>query len=73
MVYRKQGWVSKPGIPSIKSILLEYCDKILEPPFRLPTHIMEGRVKILETWPKSEEIISFCLIFLCMCRSFIAI
>ena len=43
----------------IESILLKYCDEILKPPLRLPTYIMEARVKILETYPKSEEIISF--------------
>ena len=43
----------------IESILVKYRDKILQPPLRLPTHIMEGRVKILETYPKYEEIISF--------------
>ena len=34
---------------SIKSILLKYVDEILKPPFRMPTHIMEGSVKISET------------------------
>ena len=34
---------------------MKYHDKILNPPFRLPTHIMEGRVEIIETYPKSEE------------------
>ena len=43
----------------IESILLKYRDEILKPPLRLSTYIMEGRVKILETYPKSEEIISF--------------
>ena len=43
----------------MESILLKYRDEILKPPFRLSTYIMEGRVKILETYRKSEEIISF--------------
>ena len=43
----------------IESILLKYRDEILQPPLHLPTCIMEGRVKILETYAKSEEIISF--------------
>ena len=44
---------------SIESILLKYCDEILEPPLRLSVYIMKGKVKILQTYPKSEEIISF--------------
>ena len=52
----------------IESILLKYYDEILKLPLRLPAHIMEGRVKILETYPKSEEMISFCTIFLCFCK-----
>ena len=43
----------------IESTLLKYRDEILQPPLRLSAHIMEGRVKISETYPKSEEIISF--------------
>ena len=38
---------------------MKYRDGILQPPLRLSAHIMEGRVKILETYPKAEEIISF--------------
>ena len=34
-------------------------------------HIMEGRVKILETYQKSEEIFSFYPIFLCILQTFI--
>ena len=43
---------------------MKYCDEILQLPLRLSAHIMEGKVKMLETYPKSEEIISFCPIFL---------
>ena len=43
----------------IESILLKYHDEILKPPLRLPTYVMEGRVKILKTSSISEEIISF--------------
>ena len=43
--------------------LLKYRNEILQPPLRFSAHIMEGRVKILETYPKSEEIISFYSIF----------
>ena len=43
----------------IETILLKYCEEILKTPLRLLIHIMEGRVKILEKYPKSEEIISF--------------
>ena len=43
----------------IESILMKYRDEISQPPFLLSAHIMEGRVKILETYLKSEEIISF--------------
>ena len=35
---------------------MEYCDDILQPPSGLLTHIIEGKLKILETNPKSEEI-----------------
>ena len=38
---------------------MKYRDEMLQLPLHLSTHIMEGRVKILETYPKSEEIISF--------------
>ena len=31
----------------------------LKPPFHLPTYVMEGIVKILGIYSKSEEIISF--------------
>ena len=34
----------------------------------MSAHIMEGRVKILETYSKSEEIISFSPQFSCICR-----
>ena len=43
----------------IESILLKYRDEILKLPLHFPTYIMEGRVKILETYLKSEEIICF--------------
>ena len=33
----------------IESILVKYRDEILKLQLHLPTHIMEGRVKILET------------------------
>ena len=42
----------------IESILLKHCDEILKLPLHLSTHIMQGRVKILETYPKSEEVIN---------------
>ena len=35
----------------IKSILLNYHDKILQPPLCLSVHIMEGKLKILGTNP----------------------
>ena len=37
---------------------MKYRDKILQPPLCLSAHIME-RVKILETYLKSKEVISF--------------
>ena len=43
----------------IETILLKYRYEILQPPFHLSTYIMEGRVKISETYSKSEEIINF--------------
>ena len=59
------GWYDR--YLGIESILVKYCDEILQLSLRLPTHIMEGRVKILETYPKSEEIISFYPIFSSIC------
>ena len=53
---------------SIKSIFLKYHVAILKPPLRLPTHVMERRVKILETFPKSEQLEAFMRLFLCICR-----
>ena len=44
---------------------MKYCDEILQPPLCLSAVIMEGKLKILGTNPKSEEIISFYPIFLC--------
>ena len=52
----------------IESILLKYYDEILQPPLCLSAHIMEVRVKILETYPKSEEIRSFYPQFSGICR-----
>ena len=37
---------------------MKYCDEILQMPLHLSTHIMEGRVKILETY-QYEEIIKY--------------
>ena len=53
---------------SIESILLKYCDEILQPPLHLSAYIMEGRLNILETYLKSEEIIRFYPQFSCICR-----
>ena len=47
---------------------MKYCDEILQPPLRLLIHIMEERVKILETYSKSEEIIRFYPKFSWICR-----
>ena len=52
----------------IESILLKYPQEILQPLLHLSVHIMEGRVKILEIYPKSEEIISFYPQFSCIYR-----
>ena len=41
------------------SILRKYRDEIVKRSLRLSAYLMEGRVKILEEYPKSEEIISF--------------
>ena len=35
---------------------MKYCDKILQPPLLLSTHIMEGKLKIFKRNQKSEEI-----------------
>ena len=60
----------QPWYLGIESILLKHSDKILQLPLRLPKHIMEGRVKILETY---EKIISFYPhIFVCL-QTFIMI
>ena len=45
---------------------MKYRDEILQLPLRLSAHIMEGKLKILETNPKSEKIISFYTIFSCI-------
>ena len=46
--------MSVTQFPSIESILLKYCDDILQLPSHLPTHTIERN--LLETIPKSEEI-----------------
>ena len=43
--------------------VLTYCDEILQPPLCMSAHIMEGKLKTLETNQKSEEILHFYLIF----------
>ena len=48
---------------SIEIILVKYGDENLKPPLRLSAQIMEGRVKKLETYLKSEEILCFFPIF----------
>ena len=48
---------------------MKHRDEILQPPLHLSAHIMEGKPKILGTNPKSEEIISFYPIFLCILRT----
>ena len=52
----------------IETILLKYRDEILQLSLPFSTYLMEGRLKILETYPKSEEIISFYPQFSCICR-----
>ena len=56
---------------SNESILIKYHDKILKTPLRLPTHMMEERVKMLEAYPTSEEIVSFYPICFCAFADFI--
>ena len=55
--------LAMPGVSVQESILVKYCDEILP----LITHFMKGRVKILETCPKAEEIINLYPILLCIC------
>ena len=38
------------------TILLKHRDEILKQPLRLQTHIMEGRVKILETYKNLKKL-----------------
>ena len=45
----------------IKRILLKYHE-ILQRPSRLQTNVMEEKLKILKTNPKSDEIANFYLI-----------
>ena len=53
--------------------LMKYQDEILQLPLHLQTHVMYGKLQILGTNPKSEEIISFCPIVSCILQTFIAI
>ena len=55
------GWYAR--YLGIESILVKYRNEILQPPLRLSAHIMEGKLKILGTTPKSEEITHFYPIF----------
>ena len=52
---------------------MKYRDEILQPPLRLSAYKMEGKPKILWTNPKSEEIISFYPIFLCILQTLYSI
>ena len=47
----------------VESTLLKYLDDILKLPSHLSTYIIEGKLEILETYPKSEEIVHFYLCF----------
>ena len=62
------GMGRKAWCLSISSILVKYCDKILQPTLLLSAHIMVGKLKILETNPKYEEVAHIHPIFLCICR-----
>ena len=52
----------------IQSISLKYHDKILQLLLCLKQRIIDGKVKIVDTNPKYEEIISFYPTFLSICR-----
>ena len=52
---------------------MKYRDEILQLPLRLSAHKMEGKPKILRINPKSEEIISFYPIFLCILQTLYSI
>ena len=39
---------------------MKYCDKILQPPLRMSAHIIQRKLNILGTNPKSEETVHFC-------------
>ena len=53
-----------PQCLCIEIILLKYCEEILQPPSCSSTYIMELKLKILETNPKSQETATFYPIFL---------
>ena len=42
---------------------MKCCDKILQQTIFLSAHILEGKIKLLETLKKSEEILHCYLIF----------
>ena len=47
---------------------MKYHDETFQPPPQLSTHIIEGKLKIVDTSDQSKEIISFYPILLCICR-----
>ena len=49
---------------------MKYCDKILKQPSRRSTHITEGKLEILRTNHKSEEIVHLYPIFFCAFEQF---
>ena len=56
------GWVLTDDYAvniALLSILLKYHDEIWKPPLSLSTHIMEGRVKILETYQNLKKLYAF--------------
>ena len=55
-----------PWCLCIRSILPKYCNETLQLPYRLSIHIGEGKLKILQTNDKSEEVAHFYQIFLCI-------
>ena len=53
---------------TIKAVLLKYQTKILVATCRLPVDNMVGKHKILQTYNKSEEMLTECPVFLQILR-----
>ena len=63
-----EGWARRPGI-LVATILLKYCDEILQPLLHSSTDIMKGKLKIYwQQTPDMKKLEAFITYFRAFCR-----